>query len=128
VGTKNPAVTTIGLAMGEKFSEYYVLAPDGECLGVQVFATDRQVFTSRFESVDRAQVILEVSPHSAWVIAVLDALGFEVVIADPRHVKLIRAKYTRSRQSDAERLARLGHYLAAHEKIDDVALDEVFAD
>jgi transposase len=124
----NPAVTTIGLAIGEKFSEYFVLAPDGECLGVQLFATDVEVFKSRFKVLDRAQVILEVTPHSAWVIGLLDDFGFEVVIADPRHVKLIREKYTRSRQSDAERLARLGHYLAAHEKIDAVDLDEIFAD
>lgn len=125
---KNPAVTTIGLAIGEKFSEYFILSPEGSCVDEQVLMTDPETFTTCFMALIRAQVVLEVSPYSAWVIGLLDGLGFEVVIADPRHVKLIRVKYPRSRQSDAERLARLGHYLAAHEKVDAVDLDEIFAD
>ena len=49
--------------------------------------------------------ILEVETHSACVSRLLKGLGFEVIVANPRQVKLISQSSRKDDQVDAEMLA-----------------------
>jgi transposase len=52
--------------------------------------------------------VLEVGPHSPWLSRLLKAQGHEVVVANPRRVRLIAEAERKSDRIDAETLARLG--------------------
>ncbi len=51
-------------------------------------------------------MVLEVGCHSPWISRQLEAEGFEVIVANPRRVRLIAGSDKKS--DDAEQLARLG--------------------
>jgi transposase len=50
---------------------------------------------------------LEVGGHSPWISRQLQEQGFEVIVANPRQVRLISQSDSKSDRSDAEQLARL---------------------
>jgi transposase len=62
----------------------------------------------RFAPLSRVRVVLEVGTHSPWVSRLLEALGHEVVVANPRRVRLIAESGQKHDRTDAETLARLG--------------------
>jgi transposase len=53
-------------------------------------------------------VVLEACCHSPWLSRLLHELGFEVVVANPRQLKLIFKSKRKNDPIDSERLARLG--------------------
>jgi transposase len=55
-----------------------------------------------------SRVVLEVGTHSPWVSRLLESLGHEAVVANPRRVRLIAESPAKSDGADAELLARLG--------------------
>jgi transposase len=61
-----------------------------------------------FSCYANARVVLEVGPHSPWLSRLLAAQGHEVVVANPRRVRLIAEAERKSDRIDAETLARLG--------------------
>jgi transposase len=99
---------TMGLDLGDKRSEACVVDGSGEVVetfGVRTTqpALDRAL--SRFES---ARVVLEVGTNSPWVSRLVTRHGHEVVVANPRRVRLIAENDSKSDRFDAELLARLG--------------------
>jgi transposase len=62
----------------------------------------------RFGERPRARIVLEAGGHSPWMSRALEALGHEVIVANPRKVRLIAASDHKSDRVDAETLARLG--------------------
>ena len=56
----------------------------------------------------RGRVVLEVGAHSPWSSRLLVSLGHEVIVANPRRVRLIAAGERKTDRVDAETLARLG--------------------
>jgi transposase len=55
-----------------------------------------------FTRYARARVVLEVGPHSPWLSRLLAAQGHEVVVANPRRVRLIAEAERKSDRIDAE--------------------------
>jgi transposase len=53
-------------------------------------------------------VVLEVGCHSPWISRPLKQEGYEVIVANPRRVRLIAESDKKSDRFDAEQLARLG--------------------
>jgi transposase len=53
-------------------------------------------------------VVIEAGTHSPWMSRLLEELGHEVVVANPRQVPLIGTSIRKDDQRDAELLARLG--------------------
>jgi transposase len=53
-------------------------------------------------------VILEVGTHSPWISRLLSELGHEVVVANPRKLRLIYENPRKTDRADAEYLARVG--------------------
>ena len=97
---------TIGLDLGDKYSRFCVLDPDGETLEagrVKTTAAGIRKLGAR----DPGLVIFETGTHSAWIYELLRSLGHDVVIADARKVQLISKNQRKNDRLDAELLARL---------------------
>jgi transposase len=70
-------------------------------------ATTERGLTQRFGNMAAGRVALEVGTHSPWVQRLLAGLGHEVLVANPRKLRLIYKSESKDDRLDAERLARL---------------------
>lgn len=104
--TKN-IIETIGCDLGDRKSEICVLDTTGEVKERRSVGTSRKGMTPFFTR-PAAHVVLEVGTHSRWVAELLEELGHQVTVANPRRVKLISASDNKTDRHDAELLARLG--------------------
>ena len=104
--TKNTQVT-IGMDLGDKYSHLCVLDEAGEVVEQSRVASRPKALRQRF-SGPACRVVLEVGTHSPWVVRLLEGLGHEVVLANPRKVRLIYQNDSKGDRRDAETLARLG--------------------
>jgi transposase len=99
----------IGIDQGDRWSHLCLLDREGNVVGRERVRTTREGYEKWFGGEDvRGRVILEVGPHSPWSSRLLAQLGFEVVVANPRRVKLISKAERKTDRVDAETLARLG--------------------
>ena len=99
---------TVGLDLGDRYSHTCSLDADGAVLDEGRVATTSAALRSRFGGVERARIVLEAGTHSAWVSRLLEELGHEVIVANPRRLRLIYETDRKSDRVDAEYLARLG--------------------
>lgn len=102
---------TIGLDLGDRANHYCVLEghPLEECAVVEegTVATDKQALRKLFGGFPASLVGLEVGTHSPWISRLVEELGHEVVVANPRRVKLISESTRKTDRTDAEMLARI---------------------
>jgi len=111
---KSPAVRkktrqklTVGIDLGDRSSRYCILDEQGEMLAEGSVATTKKGFAQVFGSKPRSRVALEVGTHSPWVSRYLAELGHEVIVANPRRVRLITESSRKDDRLDAKTLARL---------------------
>lgn len=98
----------VGLDLGDRHSYMFSLdAADGEPQEEGRIRTTPKAIRARFEGVGRLRIALEVGPHSPWVSRLLEKLGHDVLVANPRKVPLIGESQEKTDQRDAELLARL---------------------
>jgi transposase len=98
---------TIGLDLGDKTSRYCVLDGDGKTVEEGVVGTTPKAMQQKFGSRKRCRIALEVGTHSPWISRLLKKLGYEVIVANARQVRLIYASKRKDDRMDAEALARL---------------------
>ena len=97
-----------GLDLGDRSSRLCVL--DRESGAVK---EESRVVTSpagmkrRFGGCARMRIAIEVGTHSPWVSRLLSECGHEVIVANPRKVRLIYENRRKDDRVDAEYLARL---------------------
>lgn len=101
------ALETIGCDLGDKQSSLFVLKVDGSTERPKSVKTTREAMRTFF-SRPKAHVVIEVGTHSRWVSELLEELGHQVTVANPRRVKLISQNDSKTDEVDAELLARLG--------------------
>ena len=99
---------TIGCDLGDKYTQVCVLDQLGNVLEKTRIRTTRTSVEKYFMKRARLRVVLEVGVHSRWTSELLEDLGHEVIVANPRQVKLIYARKSKDDVADAEVLARLG--------------------
>jgi transposase len=98
----------IGVDQGDRTSELCELDVRGEVVMRRRIRTTPAAYRKQFAGLLRTRVVIEVGPHSPWSSRLLQELGVEVVVANPRRVKLITQAERKSDRVDAEQLARLG--------------------
>ena len=103
-GTK----VTVGLDLGDRHIQVCVLDEAGEVIEEARLATKPQALRRRFSGAERLRIVLEAGTHSPWVSRLLAELGHEVIVANPRKLRLIYANDSKSDRVDAEYLARVG--------------------
>jgi transposase len=106
--TTNPPAATIGIDIGDKTSHVTIIDRAGQWLESSTMPTTTRAFSRAFAAHGGARVVLEVGTHSPWISRILTERGFEVVVANPRRVRLIAAAERKNDCIDAEVLARLG--------------------
>jgi transposase len=98
---------TIGLDLGDRSSRYCVLGEQGEVLSESSVPTTRKGLAQILGSKPRGRIALEVGTHSPWVSRCLTELGYEVIVANARRVRLITDSSRKNDRLDAKTLARL---------------------
>lgn len=99
----------LGIDQGDRWSHLCWLDAEGRVVARDRVRTTREAYEKHFGRAGcRCRVALEVGPHSPWSSRLLEALGYEVVVANARRVKLISHAERKTDRVDAETLARLG--------------------
>jgi transposase len=99
---------TIGIDMGDRYSFFCELSDDGEIIEEGRIANTRDALKKRFERIPPARIVMEVGSQSPWISKLLSSFGHEVIVANPRKLRLIYHNESKSDKVDAEYLARIG--------------------
>jgi transposase len=93
---------TIGMDLGNKTSRYRMLSNEGEILREEQVATTKAGMVEAFGSLGRIRIAIEVGTHSPWVSRLLQSLGHETIVANPKQVKLITESSRKDDRLDAQ--------------------------
>lgn len=94
----------IGLDLGDKHINFAEITGDGEVVEGRV-PTSRAALRRWFGQRSPCRFALEVGSQSRWVAEELNAQGHEVLVLDPRRLKLITGTLYKNDRRDATRLA-----------------------
>ncbi len=103
-----PLVKTLGIDVGDRRSSYCLLAASGETLDEGNVATTGKALSALFQTIEVCRVVLEACGHVHWIAGLASEAGHEVVVANPREVRLISQSGRKNDRNDARTLARLG--------------------
>jgi len=116
-------VEHIGIDVHKNQSQICILTPGGELIEKRI-RTERMRFEAVLGGRGVARVLVEASTESEWVARCLEALGHEVIVADPNYAPMYaqRTRRVKTDRRDARALAeacRLGAYRPAHRSSDE---------
>lgn len=108
----------IGIDLHKRESQICIVTEEGELIE-RTIRTGRERFGAVLGARRRARVLLEASTESEWVAQCLEALGHDVIVADPNYAPMYpeRRRRVKTNRRDARTLAtacRLGAYRPAH--------------
>jgi transposase len=108
----------IGIDVHKNSCQVCILSEDGELIERRI-KTERTTLNNLFGDRPRARILIESSTESEWVARCLEALGHEVIVADPNFAPMYatRSKKVKTDKRDARTLCeacRLGAYRPAH--------------
>jgi transposase len=106
--TARDAKLIMGLDLGDRYCQLCTIDEQGEILEEGRVATKPETLRRRFSGTEPARIVLEAGTHSPWVSRLLSDLGHEVLVANPRRLRLIYQNDSKSDRVDAEYLARVG--------------------
>jgi transposase len=107
-GSKEQPHMTAGLDLGDKYSYLCLIDQESaEMVEEGRLRTNPEALRRRFASEHSLRIAIEAGTHSPWVSRVLDECGHEVLVANPRKLRLIYANKRKTDELDAENLARL---------------------
>lgn len=98
---------TIGIDLGDRFSQICVLDEAGETIEEGRLAMTKSAVRQRFGHAPHARIAIEAGTHSPWVSTLLTELGHEVIVANPRKLRMIFKSDNKNDRLDAEQLARV---------------------
>jgi transposase len=113
----------IGIDVHKKHSQICLLTEDGELIERRV-RTEAEQFAEVLGPRPCAHIVIESATESEWVARCLEALGHEVIVADPNFAPMYaqRRRTVKTDRRDARALAEasvLGAYRRAHRVSDD---------
>jgi transposase len=99
---------TAGLDLGDKYSHLCLIdTQNAEVIEQSRLRTSPEAFRRRFSSECPLRIAIEAGTHSPWVSRLLEECGHEVLVANPRKLRLIYTNKRKTDELDAENLARL---------------------
>src|ERR1700736_7088280 len=99
---------TVGVDLGDRWSQYCILGLEGETLAEGQLRTTQEDVREFFQALTATRVVIEVGTHSAWVQEAITEWGHEVLVANPRLMEGSKRRKRKSDRIDAKKLARLG--------------------
>jgi transposase len=106
--TVRRVISTVGIDLGDRRSRVCVIEGDDVIEETSV-ATTPEGIGEYLSARERCRVVMEAGGSSPWVSRLVKKLGHEVVVANPRKLRLITENDNKSDRFDAQTLARLGH-------------------
>ncbi len=100
----------VGIDVHQKYSEICWLSEEGEVKLRRRLPTTEASLRRFFGQMEPVRVVLESSCVTPWVSRLLAEMGHEVVVLNPRRVRLIAESTLKSDTIDAEILARLSRF------------------
>ena len=102
-----------------QFSQIRIIAGDGAVICERRVRTSRETLCRVFADCGEVRILVEASTESEWVAAALEAVGHEVIVADPNYAAMYgaRQRQIKTDRRDAAALAeacRLGIFRRAH--------------
>lgn len=101
---------TVGMDMGDKKHNICVLGVDGEVQERTAVTNTAAAIRKYFVKLEPCRVALEAGTHSAWVSRIIEELGFEVLVGNPRKLRVIWDSDEKNDDRDAEMLARIARF------------------
>jgi len=98
---------TVGLDLGDRFSNFCVLDAQGEIVEEGRVATTKEALTKKYSEMAPCRIALEVCTYSPWVSRLLKGMGHEVLVAQSSKVALIYMNHRKGDRVDAQLLAKL---------------------
>src|SRR6266480_4497438 len=99
---------TVGLDFGDRRHRFCALDERGEVVEEDSICNDRVSLRKLAGRYHGALGVTEAGAHSPWISRFLEALGWRVVVSNPRKVRAIYQHERKSDQRDALMLARIG--------------------
>jgi len=99
----------VGVDVGDRTTHYCVLGLDGELVVEGAVATRKASLRMQFEGKVKMRIALEAGAHSPWISRLLAEMGHEVIVANPRNLRMISESDSKNDPADARLLARLAH-------------------
>lgn len=107
--TTVPALTqTLGIDIGDRRSSCCLIGQGGELLLEEQTPTTAEALSRLFRGLDPCRVVFEACGHVHWISRLATEAGHEVIVANPREVRLISKSGRKNDRNDARTLARLG--------------------
>lgn len=97
----------IGIDLGDKRSSYCAVDSEGRDLGEGIVSTTGHGLRMVFEGKGRMRIAIECGTHSPWVSRLLEELGHQVIVVNPRRLRLIAESNRKNDKADARTLATL---------------------
>ena len=101
---------TVGVDMGDKNHTVCVLDVEGEILSRTSVTNTAEAIRKCFGAMEPCRVALEAGTHSGWVSRILEELGHEVLVGNPRKLRVIWDSDEKDDDRDAEMLARIARF------------------
>ena len=101
---------TIGMDLGDKNHVIYVLNSNSVKGNIHTIGNERKKLIEFFKQYPKATVAFEAGTHSPWISRQLSALGCNVLIGNPRKLRVIWDSDDKDDLRDAEMLARVARF------------------
>src|SRR5712664_2311543 len=98
---------TIGIDLGDRRCHFCVLNDQAQVIARGSLPTTATAFRREFAPLPPSLIAIEAGAHSLWVNQVLKVCGHEVLVGNPRKIRLITESDRKSDRADAQSLARL---------------------
>lgn len=98
---------TVGMDLGDRFHAICVLDSEGTVIERKKLKNTKEALEAYYGDCPSCQVALEAGTHSGWISRLLESMGHQVVVAQPRAVRAIWSSDRKNDAADAEMLARL---------------------
>lgn len=100
---------TAGLDVGDKHSYLALLDASGALVEeTRVATTTKALAALLSRGATRLTVVIEAGTHSRWIGRLIEECGHDLIVANPRRLRLIYQSDSKTDRTDAELLARLG--------------------
>ena len=99
---------TVGVDLGDRRHRFCALDERGEVVEAGSICNERDSLRKLAGRYHGALGVMEAGAHSPWISRFLEALGWRVVVSNPRKVRAIYQHERKSDQRDALMLARIG--------------------
>lgn len=101
---------TVGIDMGDKNHSICILDAEGEVQKRATVTNTAEAIKKYFSKLPSCRVALEAGTCSGWVSRLLEGLGHEVLVGNPRKLRVIWDSDEKCDDRDAEMLARIARF------------------